>query len=141
MKWVVENSPYDIWVQSGSVIKKDDEYLKSLIDEDLHPVTFKYDIWYRGYIKHPKHPRRGHKDAIIDSNGKTQFDWVVGDVYPDKYNLMDYDELDMKSVVKEIDGEEFKPYLMKFRIISGDRNYLEDTRPLDWPLQKSSRKI
>jgi len=64
----------------GSSIKKDDEYIESLIGEELHPVTFKYDIWYRGYIKHIN-DRGGVSDAIIDSNGKVQTDWVVGDVY------------------------------------------------------------
>jgi len=134
-KYVVENSPFDIYVQEGSVIKKDDEYIKSIINYDLHKVEFKYDIWYRGNIKQ-KRTTFGSTDALVDSEGNVYPNWVVGHTY-NNIELKDKDELDINQEPKEfkggnfIEGEKYKPYILKFRK-TPKGYYMEDARPLDW---------
>lgn len=134
-KYVVENSPFDIYVQEGSVIKKDDEYIQSILNYDLHKVEFKYDIWYRGNVKHPK-SLFGMADGLVDSEGNIHTNWAVGDTYK-KIELKDKKELDINQEPKEIKGDKFKegeiykPYILKFR--KTDKGYyMEDARPLDW---------
>jgi hypothetical protein len=131
MRWVVENSPYDIWVQSGSRIAKDDNYINSLITEELLEVKFKYDIWYRGYIKHNTRDF-GVIDTLTNDIGESFGHWAVGDVYDTKADLKERSELDMTLGDKQINGIKFRPYFMEFRILPDGSFYLEDVRPLEW---------
>lgn len=130
IKWVYENSPYPIYVQEGSIIKKDDDYINSIINHPIKKVTFKYDIWYRG-MKPSKRHRGGYNDVMIDSDGREIVEWVIGEYYDKPMDLKDYEELDFKSPTKEIYGEVFRPYIIKFRDI-GEKYYLEDARALSW---------
>jgi hypothetical protein len=129
IQWIVDNSPYDIWVQEGSSIKKDDEYINSLTSQELENVTFKYDIWYRGYIKNTN-IKHGYRDVIIDSAGGQHSDWVVGHTYEGDFKLKEKGELDLNQANKEIDEETFRPYFLKFRILKDGSQYLEDAFPL-----------
>ena len=133
IKYIVDNSPVEVYVQDGSVIKKDDEYLNSLINYELHDVTFKYDVWYRGSFKHPKF-RFGVNDTIIDSDGNRYENFVIGEEYPPSLNLKNKEDLDIDNYpeFKEIDGTECKAYVVKFRELSNGNYYLEDIRPPSW---------
>lgn len=145
IKYIVDNSPVEVYVQDGSVIRKDDEYLNSLINYELHDVTFKYDVWYRGNFKHPK-LRFGRKDTLIDSDGNRYEDFVIGEEYPPSLNLKSKENLNINEYpeFKEIEGNECKAYVVKFREISNGNYYLEDIRPPSWGLDKfleSNEKI
>jgi hypothetical protein len=131
IKYIVENSPYPIYVQDGAVIKKDEQYLQSLINHKIHKVEFKYDIWYRGFLPSKKY-KYGLDDVMIDSNGNKIYNLVIGNIYnTNKLTFINKDEI-KKPNKKLIQGEKFEPYLIKFRKLKNGKYYLEDIRPLSW---------
>ena len=134
IRYIIENSPYEIYVQEGSVIKKDDEYLNSLANYELKNVTFKYDIWYRGYFK-SKRTKYGIIDTFIDSNGDKIENLAIGTQYPksieDEYDLLDsVPDLDKIYETKIIDNVKCVPYLIKFRKMKNSY-YLEYIKKLN----------
>jgi len=132
---IKEKSDYEIWTQQGSVIKKDDEYIQSLLDEELYDVKFKYDVWHRGDLPHRKYDF-GVEDVLIDSEGRLHYNWSVGDIYDIETPGIKWDDIDFDSKAIKYKGSEFKPYLIKFRIMKDGSYYLEDVKPIDW-LKKS----
>lgn len=137
IKYIVDNSPFEVYVQDGSIIKKDDDYLNNIINYELHDVTFKYDVWYRGGFKHPKY-KYGVIDTIIDSDNNRYGDFVIGSEYPPSLNLKDKEDININEYpeFKEIEGVRCKAYVVKFREISNGNYYMEDIRPIDWGLEK-----
>lgn len=130
IRYVKEHSPCDIYVQSGTKIEKDDEYVRSLIDYELVKVVFKYDIWYRGFFKSDR-IKYGSVDTFITSTGDKIKNIVIGKDYPKTLDLYDKrPDIDVEYKNKIIDGIECNPYLITFRE-TPDSYYLEDIRRID----------
>lgn len=129
IKYVYENSPFDLYVQDGSVIKKDDDYIKSIIDYKLVNIDLRYDIWFRGYFKSDRF-KYGQIDTMVDNLNNKYQNWFIGQIFKDLSLSDNKDSLDMNTDVKIIEDVECVPYLMKFRIIEGGDYYLEDVRPI-----------
>lgn len=130
IKYIVDNSPFDIYVQEGSVIKRDNDYINSLIDYKLHKVEFKYDIWFRGVFKHDS-VKGATTDTIVDSSGVKHNEWAIGEIFNKTLKVKDKKNLILDIENKIIDGVECKPYIMKFRVVDNGY-YLDDAKPIDW---------
>lgn len=128
IKDIVETSPFEIYVQDGSVIKKDDDYINSLINYELLETKFLYDVWYRGNFPFPK-IKYATKDTLINKNGDRFSDWAIGEIFDEVDGFDTKEEINTSKDKKIIDGIECTPYLMKFRIVD-DGYYLQDVRPL-----------
>jgi hypothetical protein len=128
VKYALDNSPFPIYVQEGSKIYKDDEYLKSVANFNLKKVEFVYDVWYKGYLPHEK-IKFAIKDYLYDNKGKLHSDWVIGQIFPGDY-------VTNKKIIKNnynekiIKGQKFEPYFMKFRKLDSGQLKLVDAKPL-----------
>jgi len=125
MKYIIDNSPYPVYVQDGSVIKKDDVYIQSLINFELKKVEFRYELVYRGYVYIKN--KKGSRDSVLYSNGEHVIGDLVVGIAVDKKPLKTMSEvLDINiDFNKQIRGEEFTPYIFTYRI-GKKLNYLEN---------------
>lgn len=75
----------DIWVQEGSVIKKDDEWIEKIINYPIKQIHHGYALYWRGYKKHPR-DKYGSVDDIqpIDKKNK-DIDELIGYNYKNLY--------------------------------------------------------
>lgn len=127
IKYILDNFDNSIiYVQKGSSIIKDDDYLIGLSNIKLKEIKFVYEIWHRGNKKSERF-KYATEDVILDPSGNLYKNWYIGQTFTDIKGSEDKDSLTGEN--KEIDGVIYKPYLMKFRIVS-DGYYLEDIRKL-----------
>lgn len=121
MKYIVENSPFPIYVQDGNVIKKDDEYIQSLINTKLEHIEIKYNVWYRASLKGEK--KFSHIDTLIDTNGKKYENFVIGHYFDiDNDQLLNKKELNLNLKTKIVDDVEYIPYIIKFKKVNKDNS-------------------
>lgn len=125
---------FDLYVQDGSIIKKDDDYINSLINYPLVKKEYLYVSVLRGYEKIiPKGEKHGHYlDVMFDNNGNRLENFYIGQEFKQEdinFFLIDNkDELE-KINEKIINGENFSPFIIKFLKKKNNNLYLQDIRP------------
>jgi hypothetical protein len=114
----------DIWVQEGSVIKKDDEWIEKIINYPIKQIHHGYALYWRGYKKHPR-DKYGSVDDIqpIDKKNKDIDELVIGYNYKNLY-LSKNKDFDLPEPM-----ENYKLYLFDFvyeieDIIEEGENYI-----------------
>jgi len=129
-KWIMENSPYPIYIQDGEKIYKDDNWLKEITELPVKKIHYMYDIVWRGDVKTNLGKYNVMVDTFITKNNKTMDDVVIGRFYELEHELMDDEEIkNMKAEPFTKNGQVFIPYVFKYRL-SKKGNYLEVIRPL-----------
>lgn len=136
-----------LYVQDGTAIKRDNEYIDSLINFPLKEIETKFIIAYRGGIK-TKKDSFGSKDVIVDLDGNILQDhFVIGHTidlkgkntisfkdrkeavkYKSKYP---YKEFPQHNQYQERSNE-FKPYVLEVRLLDNGKWKIDEARPLDW---------
>jgi hypothetical protein len=129
-KWIMEKSPYPIYIQDGEKIYKDDNWLKEISELPVKKIHYMYDIVWRGDVKTNLGKYNVMVDTFITKNNKTMDDVVIGRFYELEHELMDDEEIkNMKAEPFTKNGQVFIPYVFKYRL-SKKGNYLEVIRPL-----------
>lgn len=99
LKDIIEKYKIELWVQEGSVIKKDDEYVESIINYDVRKMYHGFALYWRGYIK--KDGRLGYTESTIalDKRNKDIEHLVVG---------YEYDNIWVRNKIEDIDKDTIK---------------------------------
>ncbi|MBX9838377.1 MAG: hypothetical protein K2X69_08710, partial [Silvanigrellaceae bacterium] len=127
---------FELYVQEGNQIKKDDSYIDSIINHPLHKIEYLYASVLRGEIREKI---EGEKyglhiiDVLIDEKGNTIKNFHMGMIFKKEeilFDLFENKEDLIQLNKKEINNQIFIPYIIKFRKIKNDELYLEDIRPL-----------
>lgn len=98
LKDIIYKYNIDLWVQDGSVIKKDDDYVNSIINYDNRTVYHGFALYWRTFIK--KGTGYGYTDLImpLDENNKIIDDLVVGYLYNNIWVKNHIDDIDKKTI-------------------------------------------
>lgn len=82
LKNIIVKYKIDFWVQDGSIIKKDDDYINSIINYELREKYHGYALYYRGLKKRKD---RGYDETTIalDERNNDIKNLVVGYTYDD----------------------------------------------------------
>lgn len=131
LKWLKDNSPAPIYIQDGSKVYQDDEYINSLINEPVYKIDYGYAFYYRGRTEMINNDIFTQKDALFPTNHKNKdiISPVVGYKYEDLYLLSEdeaYSKLEQTEDFiiykkrKSLSGREFKEkyelYFCKFQL-------------------------
>jgi len=155
IKWVKENSEAPLYVQDGSKIYKDDEYINSLITEPVYTIDYGYALYYRGRTEIINDDLFSMKEALfpVDDRNRDILQPVMGYNYEDLH-LMNKDEVLSKlnnyDFIKGIDRvypggepykEKFELYFLKFQLHNQEnlpkdgfvkKAKMDDMTPASW---------
>jgi hypothetical protein len=125
---------FDLYVQDGSIIKKDDEYINNLINYKLVKKEHLYASVLRGHEKIiPKGKKYGHYiDVMFDEHGNKLEDYYIGQEfnYEDIHFILNENKNELvKMNEKIINDEKFTPFIIKFLKKKNGILYLQDIRP------------
>lgn len=107
IKEAVEKSGLELYVQKGTKIEKDDDYIESLLNYPIKYVEEKYAIVHRGHIKKDI----GYLDVFVDEKGRIIQKHFVGMTFPKDVKTYDLKDLPTLDTFKK-DGEKFVPYVL-----------------------------
>lgn len=81
LKDIIDKYKIELWVQEGSVIKKDDNYVDSIINYKVREKFHGHALYWRGHIK--RNDRLGYDELVIpyDKRNPVIEDLVVGHDY------------------------------------------------------------
>jgi hypothetical protein len=135
LKEKIEKNGFELWVQDGSIIKKDDEWLDSIINFDLIKIERKYIILYRGIRKYERFKT---VDVLIDNDRNTIFEpfYIGSKIYNldnfNFYEMVDKDDKKYKDLDSiNIDDIPYKPYRIELTKVD-DYYKITDAKPINW---------
>jgi hypothetical protein len=167
IKWLKENSPAPIYIQDGSKIYQDDEYLDLIINEPVYQIDYGYTFYYRGRTKPINNDIFTQKEALfpLDERNETIVNPVVGYNYENLWlmtkeeaisKMEEYSNKDMFNQYEErtySDGEKWKEknmmYFCKFELYNQEllpkdghvkKAKLDDMTPAEWIYDRISKK-
>lgn len=94
IKDIMNKYNIELWVQDGSVIKKDDEYVDSILNYKVRNMYHGFALYWRGYVKHPKGGFREKSIPFNDGNADVD-PLVVG---------RDYNNIWVKNKIENVDN-------------------------------------
>jgi hypothetical protein len=98
LKDIIDKYKIELWVQDGSVIKKDDEYVNSIINYDVRKKYHGFALYWRGYITQKDRFGYLEKTLPLDKRNPKIEKLVVGYTYD---NLWVKSKLDIsKNLIK-----------------------------------------
>lgn len=127
VKELVESKGFELYVQKGTQIVKDDVYIESLLNYPIKFVDEKYSTLHRGHIKHDR-VFGGFRDILVDLDGNVIKDFYVGMTFPKDFKVFKYEDLPkLEKFVK--DGEKFEPYILTLNRMDDGSWKLVDMEP------------
>ena len=168
IKWLKEHSPAPIYIQDGSKVYQDDEYIDSLINQHVYKIDYAYAVYYRGKTEMIDGDIFSQKDALfpIDNRNKIIESPVMGKMEDDTFLMSREDAMDVISemeskdeLVKRVsrkysDGEPYKEkyelYLVRYELLNEEtlpsdgyvkRAKLSDYTPASWVLEQAKKTL
>jgi len=114
-KWLVTNSPVPIYIQDGSRIYQDDNYIQGIINKPLFKINYGYALFNRG--------TRIHNDGLypIDSKNKEILKPIIGLVYNNLYlESKDSILIQAEKLRDNKIGDDYILYICRFRLPNQD---------------------
>lgn len=127
IKSLTESHGFELYVQDGSVITKNDEYIDSLINHPIEHIEIQYAPAKRGYMKIDGQ-KYGVKDTLVDIDGNIYNDFYIGMRLPSDFKTFGKEE--MGKIETSVELEDSKDYILTLRKMKDSTWKLDDMRPL-----------
>lgn len=131
----IEKVGLELYVQDGSVIKRDDEWIDSIINFKLKEIKKRYFIILRKRIKTGKY---SSKDSLVDFDDNVIIDkLVIGyniEINPDKINAIELkSKVDLNKYKNTLNDEDddSKHYFLEIREMDNGSWKIDDIRKIN----------